>query len=128
MSCAASRVSCAAAAWSRHPPCRRPQRRDSARRRASCRRALLRTACDADFHLAPADLHLAEMSPVNGIGYSKTLLAWLYLLDAQHRPFVTKYGRAFHEGFRMFYIACAEAFAANQGNEFMCGYYTFVKR
>jgi len=80
------------------------------------------------FHLAPADLHLAEMSPVNGIGYSKTLLAWLYLLDAQHRPFVTKYGRAFHEGFRMFYIACAEAFAANQGNEFMCGYYTFVKR
>ena len=24
--------------------------------------------------------------------------------------------------------ACAEAFAANDGNEFMCGYYTFVKR
>ena len=40
----------------------------------------------------------------------------------------TKYGTAFYEGFRMFYISCVEAFGANHGNEFMCGYYTFVKR
>ena len=40
---------------------------------------------------------------------------------------VSKYGTAFYEGFRMFYISCAEAFAANNGNEFMCGYYTFEK-
>jgi len=80
------------------------------------------------FHLAPPELYVAEMSPVNGVGYSKTLLAFLYLLDGNKGPFVAKYGSTFVEGFRMFYIACAEAFAANHGNEFMCGYYTFVKR
>ena len=80
------------------------------------------------FHLAPPELHVAEMQPVSGIGYSKTLLAWLYLMEPQRAKFYAKYGRKFYEGFRMFYISCAEAFAANNGAEFMCGYYTFVKR
>ena len=79
------------------------------------------------FHLTPPELHIIDMSPVNGIGYSKTLLAWLYLMEEKKGPFVSKYGTAFYEGFRMFYISCAEAFAANNGNEFMCGYYTFEK-
>ena len=79
------------------------------------------------FHLAPPSLHLAEVQPVNGVGYSKTLLAWLYLMEPHRPEFVKKYGRAFYEGFRMFYISCAEAFAANEGAEYMCGYYTFVK-
>ena len=39
-----------------------------------------------------------------------------------------RYGSKFYEGFRMFYLSCAEAFAANEGNEFMCAYYKFVKR
>ena len=80
------------------------------------------------FHLCPADMHISEMEPVSGIGYSKTLLAWLYLMEPQRSKFVAKYGATFYEGFRMFYMSCAEAFAANAGNEFMCGYYTFVKR
>ena len=80
------------------------------------------------FHLAPPELHLKDVQPVNGTGYSKTLLAWLALQESKRDVLVEKYGSVFYEGFRMFYISCAEAFAANSGNEFMCGYYTFVKR
>lgn len=80
------------------------------------------------FHLAPPSLHICDMKPVSGIGYSKTLLAWLYLMEPHRSTFVKKYGADFYEGFRMFYMSCAEAFAANEGNEYMCGYYTFVKR
>merc|ERR1712194_797191 len=80
------------------------------------------------FHLAPPELYVAECIPVNGIGYSKTLLAWLELQEKQKGWMVGKYGTVFYEGFRMFYMSCAEAFAANHGNEYMCGYYVFEKR
>ena len=49
------------------------------------------------------------------------------MLEAQRGAFVAKYGATFYNGFRAFYVVCAEAFAANNGNEFMCAYYTFVK-
>ena len=49
------------------------------------------------------------------------------MLEAQKGAFVAKYGATFYNGFRAFYVVCAEAFAANNGNEFMCAYYTFVK-
>ena len=84
-------------------------------------------ALNSYFHLCPADMRITEMAPVSGIGYSKTLLAWLNLMEPQRNKFVPKYGSKFYEGFRMFYMSCAEAFAANNGNEFMCAYYTFVK-
>ena len=79
-------------------------------------------------HLLPDSLVLRGVAPVNGIGYSKTLKAWLDLMEEKRAPFVAKYGSTFYEGFRMFYISCAEAFAANHGAEYMCGYYTFIKR
>jgi cyclopropane-fatty-acyl-phospholipid synthase len=79
-------------------------------------------------HLAPPSLYLADVQPVNGVGYAKTLLAWLALMEPQRHHFVSKYGALFYEGYRMFYISCAEAFAANSGAEYMCGYYTFVRR
>jgi len=79
-------------------------------------------------HLAPPSLYLSEVQPVSGEGYSKTLLAWLALMEPKRKLFVSKYGADFYEGFRMFYISCAEAFAANHGAEYMCGYYLFVKR
>jgi cyclopropane-fatty-acyl-phospholipid synthase len=68
-------------------------------------------------HLAPPSLHLADVLPVSGEGYAKTLLAWLALMEPQRKLFVSKYGAMFYEGFRMFYISCAEAFAANSGAE-----------
>ena len=105
-------------------------------------------ALNSYYHLAPPELYLAEVTPVSGAsvdsrsqpprasdfcfglqeGYSKTLLAWLALQEDQRAKLVAKYGTTFYEGFRMFYLSCAEAFAANDGAEFMCGYYTFVKR
>jgi len=80
------------------------------------------------FHLTPASLHVQRIIPVNGIGYSKTLLAWLSRLEAERSQIVAKEGRMFFEKFRAFYIVCAEAFAANNGCEFMCGYYVFCKQ
>lgn len=68
-------------------------------------------------HLAPPSLYLADVLPVSGEGYAKTLLAWLALLEPNRKQFVAKYGATFYEGFRMFYISCAEAFAANKGAE-----------
>ena len=99
--------------------------------RVGCSHALLaraaRTRCSHALLTRPRPLALCLGSPVSGEGYAKTLLAWLALLEPQRKPFVAKYGAFFYEGFRMFYISCAEAFAANEGAEYMCGYYTFVK-
>ena len=71
--------------------------------------------------------HCYLAQPVSGTGYMKTSLAWLEMQEKNKHVFISKYGSEFYEGFRMFYIAVAEAFGANNGNEFMCGYYTFVK-
>ena len=64
-------------------------------------------------HLAPPSLYLADVLPVSGEGYAKTLLAWLALMEPQRGAFVAKYGAPspylpFHEGFRMVYIACPD--------------------
>jgi len=84
-------------------------------------------ALNSYFHLAPKCLYLADVQPVSGIGYMKTSLAWLALQEQNKSRFVKKYGSEFYEGFRMFYVSVAEAFGANSGAEFMCGYYTFIK-
>ncbi|KAL1503346.1 hypothetical protein AB1Y20_011398 [Prymnesium parvum] len=79
------------------------------------------------FHLAPPNFRIVEVEPIYGIGYSKTLLAWLAKMEGARPDLVKMYGRVFYEGFRMFYISTAEAFAANKGTEFMVAYYTFLK-
>ena len=73
-------------------------------------------ALNSYHHLAPPSLHIADVVPVNGVGYSKTLLAWNDMLEAQKGAFVAKYGATFYNGFRAFYVVCAEAFAANNGS------------
>lgn len=77
------------------------------------------------YHLTPPSLRLEEVTPLSGVGYSLTLAAWLRNLEAQRGAMVAKYGRKFYEGFRAFYYVCVEAFAANEGAEFMVAYYTF---
>lgn len=84
-------------------------------------------ALNTYLHLKPRSLDLVSMEPVNGGGYSRTLLAWLENLERRKADYVETYGSAFVEGFRAFYIVCAECFAANDGAEFMCGYYLFEK-
>ena len=79
------------------------------------------------FHLCPPSLRIAEMWPIRGTGYSKTLLAWYAQQEKQRDHLRHKYGSQFYEGFRLFYLSCAEAFAANDGAEYMCGYYVFER-
>jgi len=79
------------------------------------------------FHLTPPSLRLESVTPVSGVGYSRTLHAWLVNLEAQRPLLVAKYGKKFYEGFRAFYFVCVEAFAANDGCEFMVGYYSWTK-
>ena len=122
-------------------------------------------ALNSYFHLLPRSLFISEMYPVNGAGYSRTLLSWLEVsvfqtwnirsplschsnfelslyfvckfqssvfypqaLEEKRSMLTGRYGSDFYEGFRLFYIMCAEAFAANSGNEYMCGYYVFEKQ
>ena len=66
----------------------------------------------------------------HALAFIQALLALLppcYEQVENKARFVKKYGSDFYEGFRMFYIAVAEAFGANNGAEFMCGYYVFEK-
>ena len=55
-------------------------------------------------------------------------LCLIEVLEKKRSELVPRYGSDFYEGFRLFYIICAEAFAANSGNEYMCGYYVFEKQ
>merc|ERR1711995_273597 len=68
------------------------------------------------------------MTPVRGHGYSRTLLAFNRALEREYKPLCARYGVPFVEGFRAFYIVCAEAFSVNDGCEYMVGWYTFVTR
>ena len=52
----------------------------------------------------------------------------LEALERKRSMLAGRYGSEFYEGFRLFYIMCAESFAANSGNEYMCGYYVFEKQ
>eukprot|EP00019_Armaparvus_languidus_P006010 CAMPEP_0168606908 /NCGR_PEP_ID=MMETSP0420-20121227/16845_1 /TAXON_ID=498008 /ORGANISM="Pessonella sp." /LENGTH=96 /DNA_ID=CAMNT_0008646651 /DNA_START=86 /DNA_END=376 /DNA_ORIENTATION=- len=82
------------------------------------------------------DLILEKHLRVNGQHYAKTLEAWLKNMDAnlkQIRPlFATCYGEKNVEcwvaRWRMFYMACAELFNYNQGNEWFVSFYLFSKR
>lgn len=85
-------------------------------------------ALNSYMHLCPPELLITEVIPISGLGYSLTLIAWLEAMEKKKSVFVARYGRKFYEGFRAFYIVCAEAFASNDGYEYMCGYYIFEKR
>ena len=73
---------------------------------------------------------------VNGMHYSKTSEAWLANMDrhkAQIMPLFEKtYGKEqatkWWVYWRIFYMACAELWGFNNGNEWMVSHYLFVKR
>uniref|UniRef100_A0A7S3E8R0 Methyltransferase domain-containing protein n=1 Tax=Rhodosorus marinus TaxID=101924 RepID=A0A7S3E8R0_9RHOD len=82
--------------------------------------------------------HLAHENTwkVNGNHYSKTLEAWLQLMDTnidQIRPtLVTAYGQdsavKFEAYWRTFFMACSELFKYNDGFEWYVVHHVFVKR
>ena len=81
------------------------------------------------------DLVVEKHWHVNGINYAKTAEAWLANMDkhkAQIMPlFEETYGKdqavKWWVYWRLFYLACAELWNYNQGNEWMVSHYLFHK-
>jgi len=73
---------------------------------------------------------------VNGIHYSKTSEAWLKNMDAHKKEIISifekKYGKEnslkWFVYWRIFFMACAELWGFNNGNEWMVCHYLFTKR
>src|SRR3954471_18251083 len=83
------------------------------------------------------DLWLQHVWYVSGEHYGKTSEAWLARLDAvqdKALPFLeTTYGgpevaRIWFQRWRIFYLAVAELFAHNRGQEWGVGHYLFEKK
>ena len=76
------------------------------------------------------DLRFSRRWLVNGSHYAKTSRAWLDRLDADRsRVLETLGGDALQlQRWRMFFMACEELFAFNQGGEWMVGHYLFKNR
>lgn len=81
------------------------------------------------------DLSLKERWQWNGEHYSKTLLSWLQKHDANKESIMSLFGDVYgdqaaiwFQRWRMFYLACAELFAFNDGSEWFVGHYLFSRR
>ena len=82
------------------------------------------------------DMRLEERWFWGGQHYANTSNAWLYNMDANMKAiwpvFEQIYGKDFTKvwwmRWRMFYMACAELFAYNDGQEWFVGHYRFKKR
>ena len=82
------------------------------------------------------DLKVTKHWVVNGTNYAKTSEAWLSNMDKHEQeimPILEKtYGKAdavkWWVYWRLFYLACAELFNYNNGNEWMVCHYLFEKK
>jgi cyclopropane-fatty-acyl-phospholipid synthase len=82
------------------------------------------------------DLKIIDRWRWNGTHYEKTANAWLENMDANHdaiSPILANtYGKenieVWRNRWRMFYMACAELFGYNNGQEWWVGHYLFEKR
>ncbi|MGB0743114.1 MAG: SAM-dependent methyltransferase, partial [Opitutales bacterium] len=79
-------------------------------------------------------LQCEEKWLVNGLHYSKTLEAWLKKQDTNHdrvmQTFKNCYGKdakLWYQRWRIFYMACSELFAYNNGKEWPVMHYRFTK-
>ncbi len=81
------------------------------------------------------DLKISEHWVVNGTNYGKTSEAWLSNMDAHKKEIMpileSTYGKEqavkWWVYWRLFYMACAELFNYNKGNEWMVSHYLFEK-
>jgi cyclopropane-fatty-acyl-phospholipid synthase len=82
------------------------------------------------------DLRLEEQWTWDGRHYEKTANAWLALLDARRAEarevLAPVYGDAavqqWIQRWRIFFMACAELFGLNQGQEWMVCHYRFSRQ
>lgn len=73
---------------------------------------------------------------VSGRHYAKTAQAWLQNADLHQSAIIALFDDAYEEGegtlwwqrWRMFFMACAELFAYDNGNEWLVSHYRFSKR
>jgi cyclopropane-fatty-acyl-phospholipid synthase len=81
------------------------------------------------------DLKIVDRWIVNGTHYSKTSEAWLDNMDAHKQKIMPLFERTYGKEhalkwwvyWRIFYMACAELWAYNKGNEWMVCHYLFEK-
>jgi cyclopropane-fatty-acyl-phospholipid synthase len=81
------------------------------------------------------DLRIEQQWAVNGTHYEKTSNAWLANMDANREAImpllVQTYGEAdamkWWVRWRVFYMACAELWGYDGGNEWIVSHYRFVK-
>ncbi|MEL6987514.1 MAG: cyclopropane-fatty-acyl-phospholipid synthase family protein [Bacteroidota bacterium] len=81
------------------------------------------------------DLKLDARWLINGSHYEKTANDWLANMDANKQKIVPLFEEAYGKGqgkiwynrWRIFFMACAELFAYNKGQEWLVGHYLFVK-
>lgn len=84
------------------------------------------------------DFHVKNHWRVNGSHYEKTNNGWLKMMDdnwknGQLKPVLREaYGegkeREWYVNWRLFYLACAELFGLDGGNEWIVSHYLFEKR
>jgi cyclopropane-fatty-acyl-phospholipid synthase len=74
------------------------------------------------------DLELVERWLVPGTHYARTSEAWLEKLAAHENEIARRWGRAYLERWRVFFLACAELFAYRDGSEWLVAHYLFAPR
>ena len=95
----------------------------------------LMPAADTLLHFQ-RDLALEEQWRLSGTHYKKTANAWLANQDQRREEILgvlgTAYGerdaKLWHQRWRVFWMACAELFGYDDGNQWMVGHYRFAKR
>ena len=74
------------------------------------------------------DLALVERWRVPGTHYARTSEAWLERLAANEAEIEQRWGKAFLERWRVFFLACAELFGYRDGTEWLVAHYLFAPR
>jgi cyclopropane-fatty-acyl-phospholipid synthase len=82
------------------------------------------------------DLHIEKHWHVSGTHYAKTSEAWLKNMDAHKAEIMPLFEKTYGNNqalkwwvyWRLFYLACAELWAFNNGNEWLVSHYLFNKK
>ena len=74
------------------------------------------------------DVELVERWRVPGTHYARTSEAWLERLADNAAKIERRWGRAYLERWRIFFLACAELFAYRDGTEWLVAHYLFAPR
>lgn len=88
------------------------------------------------FNYFKDDLIVKDQWLANGMHYSKTSEAWLKNMDAHQSDIMLLFEKTYGKTqalkwwvyWRIFFMACAELWACNKGEEWMVSHYLFIKR